>query len=323
VRRIAMLVNPVFSAYRRRSIPRIQQIFDRAGIAVDLIETGPNRSASETVRRAVQDKLDNLDAVIVCGGDGTVFDVLQGLAGTTVPIGICPFGTGNILAQNLGLPRDPVAAAKALLTATPFSVPLGKITCGDDPHSWYFAMAAGVGGHAAMMRASHRYRKHRTGRLAYFAAGFEVMARRPIEPFELEITTVTGETFTRQASEMIAVRVSKLNLWRPGGGLELPFLRLASVEGTSRSQLLRAAVEALLLGAGQRHRAPRPQAAARYEDVLRIHAKPIPRMTYRGPIAVQADGEILDVFEPGGSGSAIIEMAGCNATFLRVPPKSA
>lgn len=174
-----------------------------------------------------------------------------------------------------------------------------------------------------MMGAAHRYRKHRTGRLAYFAAGFEVLATRPIEPFALEITTVTGEVLQRHVSEMIVVRVSKLNLWRPGGGLELPFLRLASVEGTSRLRLLRASVEALLLGAGQRHRPPNPRAAARYEDVLRIHVKPIPGMTYRAPIAIQADGEILDVFDTGRSGSAIVEMAGRNTIFLRVPPKSA
>jgi diacylglycerol kinase family enzyme len=228
-----------------------------------------------------------------------------------VPIGIIPFGTGNIIAQNLGIPRNPVAAARWLLSAAPLSVPLGRITLnGSSPQSWLFAMSAGIGGHAAMMSAARRYGKHTTGRIAYFGAGLEILASHPIQPFHMKITTVAGDTLERDASEMIALRVAQLNLWRPGGDLHLPFLRLASVEGASRLRLARASFRALALGEGRRDRPTSAHSPARYEDVLRVECTPIPNLRYKAPLIVQADGEILGTF------SATIEMAGVNVSFL-------
>lgn len=311
VRSIAMLVNPVFSSWRRRTIPRIRRIFEQEGIAVQLIETTRQMHATRRILPAC-----SLDAVIVCGGDGTVFGLLQEIAGTGIPVGICPFGTGNILAQNLGIPRNPIAAARSLLHAKSISAPLGKVICGTAQREFFFAMSAGIGGHAAMMRAAYRYGKHRTGRLAYFLAGFEVLARHALQPFELAITTTTGETITRNSSEMIAVRVGALNLWRPGGGLQLPFLRLASVEGASRLRLLQASIEALALGAGQRDRKPDPRAAAHYEDVLRVELRTLPGRRYTSPLPLQADGEILDLLAPDAP--ITLQMANVDASFLSV-----
>jgi diacylglycerol kinase family enzyme len=302
-------VNPIFERNGRRYLPGIVQVFQKAGVTVELLEATPDRSAKDAIARAVQE---HLDAVIVCGGDGTVFDALQGLAGSETPLGICPFGTGNILAQNLKIPLHPIEAASWLLAAKPLPVPLGKITCPTTTgeRSWFFAMAAGLGGHAAMMKAAERYGKHTAGKIAYFGAGLETLFTYPMQPFEVEITTVGGEVFQRRVSELIAVRVAELNLWRPGGGLELPFLRLASVEGASRLRLARASIDALLLRQGQRDRPPKTHAAARYEDVIRVECRPIPGLHYKQPITVEADGEIL------GSTSATIEMADVKVNLL-------
>jgi diacylglycerol kinase family enzyme len=171
-------------------------------------------------------------------------------------------------------------------------------------------MSAGIGGHAAMMSAARRYGKHTAGRIAYFGAGLEILASHPLQPFHMKITTVDGEVRERNASEMIAVRVAQLNLWRPGGGLHLPFLRLASVEGTSRFHLARASFAALVLGEGRRDRPARASSSARYEDVLRVECSPISDLHYKAPLIVQADGEIL------GTSAAIIEMADVNVSFL-------
>ena len=312
MRRILLLVNPIFERNGRRFLPGIRQVFEKAGVRVEILEATPDRSAKDGIARAVEE---HLDAVIVCGGDGTVFDALQGLAGTETPLGICPFGTGNILAQNLKIPLQPVEAARWLLAARPRPVPLGKITCPNATGecSWFFAMAAGMGGHAAMMKAAERYGKHSAGKIAYFAAGFETLFTYPLEAFEIEITTVGGEVFQRQVSELIAVRVAELNLWRPGGGLELPFLRLATVEGASRLRLAQASVEALLLDEGRRDRSPKAHAGARYEDVIRVDCRPIAGMQYKRPVTVEADGEIL------GSSRATIEMADVQVRMLENP----
>lgn len=313
MRKILLLANPVFQSQQRRYLPRILRVFEQAGCDVEVQQTGPDRAADSAVIRAIER---GIDGVIVCGGDGTVFDALQGLAGSEVPLGICPFGTGNILAQNLKIPTDPVKAAQWLLRASPRPVPLGKITCCSPAgaRTWFFAMAAGMGAHATMMAAALRYGKHSAGKIAYFAAGFETLFTHPIQPFELEITTLDGTVLQRNASEIIAVRVAELNRWRPGGGLELPFLRLASVEEASRIRLAQASLEAMLLGAGQRDRKPRQNASARYEDVKRVQCRPIPGLNYTKPIDVQADGEIL------GSSCATIEMADVKVSLLASPP---
>lgn len=304
------MANPVFRPREARYLPEIRNVFEQAGIEVQLAETGPNRIAGTRAREAV---VDGLDAVVVCGGDGTVFDVVQGLAGSEVPIGILPFGTGNVLAQNLKIPGDPVAAARWLLSARPRSVPLGKLTVGEpkDSKTWFFAMAAGMGLHAAMMDATRVLDKDRTGRAAYFAGGFKLLLSHPIQPFALKVTTVEGKVVQREVSEFVAVRVSELNLWRPGGSLDFPFLRLASVPGDSRWRLAQAAVQALFLGAGQRNgHAKNGYSAAFYEDVLKIECRPLSGMTYVSPLSVEADGEIL------GASYATIEMAGLNVHLL-------
>jgi diacylglycerol kinase family enzyme len=308
MRKILFLANSIFKSRGERHLPGILHVFEEAGIDIEVQESGLHRAAGNKAKRAVEQ---GVDAIIVCGGDGTVFDVLQGLAGSDVPLGILPFGTGNILAQNLKIPTKPIAAAHWLLAAQPHPVPLGKITCcvAEGKQTWFFAMAAGLGNHAAMLQASEKYHKSKTGRAAYFAAGLDVLFTCPVQPFDLEITTVDGRFIQRQVSEMLAVRVAELNLWRPGGSLDFPFLRLASVEGKSRWRLAQAAFQALILGAGQRDRSAK-QHAAHYEDVLRVVCRPVPNVKYRLPIAVQADGEILE------ASCATIEMAGFNVNFL-------
>jgi diacylglycerol kinase (ATP) len=309
MRRILLLANPLFESRGGRELPRIVRVFEQAGATVEVMETGADRAAGGKAKRAVEQ---GVDAVVVCGGDGTVFDVLQGMAGAEVPLGIIPFGTGNVLAQNLKIPLRPVEAARWLVAARPRFVPLGKITCcaAGGRLSWFFAMAAGMGLHSAMMEAARRNSKDRTGRAAYFVAGARVLFSHAVQPFEMEITTVDGKVVERQASEMIAMRVAELNLWRPGGGLELPFLRLASVEGTSRWRLAQASVQALFLGAGRRDRRLRDDAPARYEDVVQVVCRPVAGVTYHPPIAVEADGEIL------GASCATMEMAGVGVNLL-------
>lgn len=312
MRRILLLANPLIRSRNGWDLPAVLRVFEEAGVSVEVEETGPNRAAGGQAKRAVQE---GMDAVVVCGGDGTVFDTLQGLAGADIPLGILPLGTGNVLAQNLKIPHKPMDAARWLLTATPRTVPLGKITCctSSGTESWFFAMTAGMGLHAAMMQATRRNDKVKTGRLAYFAAGIKLLFSYPVQPFELQVTTVDGQLLHRQASELVAVRVAELNLWRPGGSLDFPFLRLASVEGGSRWRLAKASFQALFLGAGDRNGRFNGEAAAHYEDVLRVECRPIPGMKYQVPIAVEADGEVL------GASYATIEMAGANVKLLSAP----
>lgn len=310
MRKILLFVNPVLqrARARRRDIARIDRAFREAGIAVDAMETGENRAAGPKAKRAIAQ---GYDAIVVCGGDGTIFDVIQGMAGSSVGLGIIPFGTGNVIAQNLKVPRDPVAAAHWILRSRPFSVPLGRITCcpPEGQQSWLFAMSAGMGVHAALMSEARRSGKDVTGRAAYFVAGGKLLLSHPLQTFDVAITTTSGDVLHHQACEALAVRVAELNLWRTGGGLSFPFLRLATVAGNSRIRLARASLQALFASGGDRAR-EQQNGAATYRDVVRVVCSPIPNRTYRPAIAVQADGEVL------GASCATIEMAGLNICLL-------
>jgi diacylglycerol kinase (ATP) len=302
MRKILLFVNPALlqTRTRRRDIARVRSVFHESGAAIDVLETGEHRAAGAKSKQAVTQ---GYDAIVVCGGDGTLFDVIQGMAGSVVPLGIIPFGTGNVMAQNLKVPLDPASAARAVLRSHPLRVPLGRITCctADGPQTWFFAMAAGMGLHAALMSEARRAGKDITGRAAYFLAGGRLLLNYPVQPFDVAVTTAAGSVIQQQVCEAIALRVEELNRWRPGGGLELPFLRLATVEGGSRSRLAQATYEALFRPGGE---------AAAYRDVLRVVCTPISGRKYEPPIAVQADGEVL------GASSATIEMAGQDVVLL-------
>ncbi len=311
MKKLLLLVNPVLlhTASRHRDVDRVQSTFREEGATVDILETGEHRAAGAKAKRAAAE---GYDAVVVAGGDGTIFDVIQGLAGSTVPLGIIPYGTGNVLAQNLKIPNNPVAAARWILKSKPRVVPLGRIHCcvPGGKESWLFAMAAGMGMHASLMSEARRSGKSRVGKAAYFVAGAKLLLKHPVQPFDIAITTTSGSVVHQQVCEALAVRVAELNRWRPGGGLDFPFLRLATVAGASRGRLARASFEALFQNGGSRDHQPHQDAAAYYEDVQRVSFRPSASRTYDPPIAIEADGEVL------GASSADVEMAGVNVTLF-------
>jgi diacylglycerol kinase (ATP) len=311
MKKLLLLVNPVLlhTASRHRDIDRVQHTFRQEGVTVDVLETGENRAAGAKAKRAVAE---NYDAVVVAGGDGTIFDVIQGLAGSSMPLGIIPYGTGNVLAQNLKVPNNPVAAARWILKSKPRTVPLGRIHCcvPGGRESWLFAMAAGMGMHASLMSEARRSGKSRVGKAAYFVAGAKLLLNHPVQPFDIVLTTTSGSEVHQQVCEALAVRVAELNRWRPGGGLDFPFLRLATVAGSSRARLAQASIAALFCSAGARDRLQPEDASAYYQDVSRVIFRPSASRTYNPPLAIQADGEVL------GASCAEIEMAGVNVTLF-------
>src|ERR1700761_7647115 len=284
--KILLFVNPVLqrTRARRRDIAGVLKVLRKSGAAIDILETGENRAAGAKAKRAANQ---DYDAMLVCGGGGTIFDVIQGLAGSTVPLGIIPYGTGNVLAQNLRVPDNPVAAAHWILNSQPRAIPLARIHCcvPGGRESWLFVMAAGMGMHASLMSEARRSGKSRVGKAAYFVAGARLLLNHPVQPFDIAITTTSGSEVHQQVCEALAVRVAELNLWRPGGGLDFPFLRLATVAGSSRARLALASFEALFQNAGARDRQPVKDAAAYYEDVQRVTFRPSASRTYNPPLA--------------------------------------
>lgn len=113
--------------------------------------------------------------VIAFGGDGHVNEVANGLAGSDAALGIVPGGTMNVFARALGIPLDPFAAIRHLVTHAarpPRSVPLGKM---DDR---FFTFSAGCGFDAEAAERVERYvpSKRRFGELFFYWSAFRVLA---------------------------------------------------------------------------------------------------------------------------------------------------
>src|SRR5690348_14466352 len=171
MRRAALFYNPLSGRrkkYRIQDVELAASVLRSAGVEVEVAPTKAASDAAAQVRMAVRH---GFDTVIACGGDGTVHDVLQGLAGTDAALAIIPLGTANAMAHDLRLPISCERAARALLTAIPKRIAVGKIEYRDFnniPSSRYFTVAAGVGVDAHLFYKLNRMIKDRMGMLAYY-----------------------------------------------------------------------------------------------------------------------------------------------------------
>jgi diacylglycerol kinase (ATP) len=105
------------------------------------------------------------DLVLVWGGDGTVQRCIDAIAGSGATIGILPAGTANLLATNLGIPKDLEAALAIALSGTARKLDVGSL------NGERFAVMAGCGFDALMIRDADRGMKDRFGRAAYIWSG--------------------------------------------------------------------------------------------------------------------------------------------------------
>ena len=126
MRDAVLIYNPVAGRHPARREKEIQQaaaVLRQNGIAARLRRTSGPGSARQLACAAVRE---GTDLVIVCGGDGTVNEVVNGVAPGQAALGILPGGTANIVAKELGLPHDPVRAASQLSRWQPRRVALGS-----------------------------------------------------------------------------------------------------------------------------------------------------------------------------------------------------
>src|SRR5256884_2844821 len=85
-------------------------------------------------------------------------EIAAGAVGSGIPLGLVPGGTGNLLAGNLRLPRDPAAAARVILARRTAAIDLGSVERPDGTH--YFAVCGGTGFDAQLMAGTAAAGEH-------------------------------------------------------------------------------------------------------------------------------------------------------------------
>ena len=143
--------------------------------SVEAINTEKRDHATQICREAAGE---GYDVVVAFGGDGTVNEAANGLAGSETPLTALPGGSTNVWARTLGIPNDVVDATEHLLRIAdefvPRRVDLGSV---NDRH---FVFASGVGLDASVVERVDRHprRKARYGAWYYSYAGVEIFTRR-------------------------------------------------------------------------------------------------------------------------------------------------
>lgn len=168
--RALIVLNPCAgqAAALRQNVEAARAVWRTHGWTVDVETT---HQAGDGARLAREAALHGYDVVAAAGGDGTINEVINGLAGTRTALAALPVGTVNVWVRELGLPLEPRAAAEALLLARQRRIDLGR--AGDR----YFLLMAGVGFDAAVVNEVRSDEKRRLGALAYVVRAFALALR--------------------------------------------------------------------------------------------------------------------------------------------------
>ncbi len=190
--RILLIHNPTAGRGRGRLQTTLARL--RSLGSVPEVWATARRGEAEALARAAVER--GYDLVVAAGGDGTVNEVVNGLAGSGLagsglPLALLPLGTANVLATEIGLDMAPDALAETILYGTPVDVCLGRIR-GTDGATRLFTTMAGAGADAHAVASVDLVGKKLLGTGAYYA---EMARQLLVFPFPNYRITVDGATY--------------------------------------------------------------------------------------------------------------------------------
>jgi len=290
MRKVILLYNPIAGKNRQRrrtDVEAAAKVLRDAGVKAEPVETQAAGSAGLQAREAVAA---GYDTVIACGGDGTIHDVVQGLAGSETPLGVIPLGTGNSLGNDLRLSRNPARAAQTLLTSEPRRIALGKLEYPDgDNSARYFIAIAGAGVDARMLYQMNIAAKQWGGMSAYYGEALRLFLTHRFQRFEVEWSDPQGAVHRVPVTQIMAVRLRQfggiLRWLAPDAALEEDTLQLVLFRTANRVSYCLYLLRAFLQ---QRWKTPGVDLVCARGAVCRpIAGEP------SGSVYAEADGELL------------------------------
>lgn len=208
-----VFVNSVAGGGRARScMPRIRKVFESFRIQAQFVKTGSAAELESSAQDAISQGRNLLFAM---GGDGTFQALANAAFGADLVLGILPVGGGNDFAAALGMPSDPVKAAKAVLAGQPRLVDLVRVLTGDGRTRLY-AGGGGIGLDADAARYSSGAFRHLPGRFRYITSALMALAGFNSLRVKIDFPGSSLPTF-----ETKAFLAAALNSPSYGAGLQL------------------------------------------------------------------------------------------------------
>jgi YegS/Rv2252/BmrU family lipid kinase len=235
-RRILIIINPVSG--RHDPVETRQLLEERLQRDNVVFEVRETQAAGDALGWAKQAEADGFDLVLVSGGDGTVMEAMSGLikSGSEVPLAQIPVGTANLLARALLIPTDQADALELVFTGKTERLDVGYLPDEDR----YFALVAGAGYDAQLIRDASRELKNVLGFAAYVVTGVKNVFKLRQSRIELE---VDGKKRRLRAHTVMIVNVGQIgdgaialgpNIHPHDGKLDLMIASSASVMGALR-----------------------------------------------------------------------------------------
>jgi diacylglycerol kinase family enzyme len=259
---------------------------------VEAIDTQAQGHATELCHAAAEA---GYDVVVAFGGDGTVNEVANGLAGTDTPITCLPGGATNVYCRTLGIPNDVVDATEHLLLMAddfrPRRVDTGLV------NGRHFVFASGVGLDASVVERvdAHPYRKARFGEYYFTWAAISsfnktYLVRPPRMTVEVEGKTIDGVTVIVQNSDPFTYFGTRPIRVCEGAGLETGTLALTVLR---RATLLEMPTLIPRIFSGRAASVTRHRQVSGFDPVEHLSVTSADGR----PFPVEADGDFLGSFE--------------------------
>lgn len=212
--RSCLIYNPMSgTAHNRRQnvIDTIVEILTVSGFDIVAVATTHRGSAGEQVSQAIAN---GAEVIFACGGDGTIHDALQGIAGTSAKLAIIPLGSANALCRELGIPLHPLKAAEAYRTTRQRELQIAR--CNTPQGERYFLIMAGAGPDGALMYRMLTTSRGSLGRWAYAMHALHLLLRSRFHSFQVRYQTTDSAWHTTSAISAMALRIGNLGGIFPG-----------------------------------------------------------------------------------------------------------
>ena len=261
------IANPLAGRGRNALVAEVIAIVRAAG-AEARTSTAVGESGALTEARAIAHAR-SAEVIVAAGGDGTIRLAAKAVAGTRVALGVIPLGTGNVLAHEVGLPRDAKGIAKHLLHGTARTVKTATA------NGELFLLMAGVGFDGRVIGGLNHAWKNRLGKLAYVPPLLAALSCKA------DVLAIDIDGRPHQAAWVVVANARCYGgafVMAPGTSILTPGLEVVLFRG---KHLAHRVVELTKLGSG---------GITRSESILTLPGRKI-TITSANPVPSQIDGD--------------------------------